>query len=39
MLKLKEYYQLVTKESVTTYLEIESYKELSLLKEIKHGHI
>lgn len=39
LLKIKEYYQLVTKEKVNSYLELESYKELTLLKEIKHNHV
>ena len=38
-LKLREYYQLIHKEKVSSYLELESYKELTLLKEIKEGHI
>lgn len=38
-LKLREYYQLVTKEGVGSYLELESYKELTMLKEIKESHI
>ena len=39
MLKINEYYQLVHKEKVSSYLELESYKELTLLKEIKHNHV
>ena len=39
-LKLREYYQLIKKEKgVHSYLELESYRELTLLKEIKHNHI
>ena len=38
-LKLREYYQLITKENINSYLELDSYKELTLLKEIKEGHI
>ena len=39
MLKINEYYQLVHKEKVSSYLELESYKELTSLKEIKHNHV
>ena len=39
VLKLREYYQLLRKERVHSYLELESYKELMLLKEIKENHI
>ena len=38
-LKLREYYLLMKKENVQSYLELESYKELTLLKEIKVNHI
>jgi hypothetical protein len=38
-LKLREYYLLMTKENISSYLELESYKELTLLKEIKVNHI
>jgi hypothetical protein len=38
-LKLREYYQLIKKENVHSYLELESYRELTLLKEIKENHI
>ena len=39
-LKLREYYQLIKKEKgVQSYLELESYRELTLLKEIKQNHI
>ena len=38
-LKLREYYQLITKEGINSYLELDSYKELTLLREIKEGHI
>ena len=39
VLKLREYYQLIKKENVHSYLELESYRELTLLKEIKENHI
>ena len=38
-LKLREYHQLVHKEKIHSYLELESYRELTLLKEIKENHI
>jgi len=38
-LKLREYYQLIVKEKIHSYLELESYRELTLLKEIKENHI
>ena len=38
-LKLREYFLLINKEKVHSYLELESYKELTLLKEIKVNHI
>lgn len=38
-LKLREYYQLIHKENIHSYLELESYRELTLLKEIKENHI
>lgn len=37
--KLREYYQLIHQEGINIYLDIESYRELTLLKEIKEGHI
>jgi len=39
VLKLREYYQLIHKENVHSYLEMESYRELTLRKEIKENHI
>ena len=38
-LKLREYYQLIHRERVNSYLELDSYRELTLLKEIKENHI
>ena len=39
-LKLREYHQLLTKEKgIHSYLELESYRELTLLNEIKQNHI
>lgn len=39
-LKLREFHQLLTKErGIHTYLELESYRELTLLNEIKQNHI
>lgn len=38
-LKLREYYYLIHREGIHSYLELDSYKELTLLKEIKEGHI
>lgn len=39
-LRLREYYQLLKKEKgIHSYLELESYRELTLLKEIKQNHI
>ena len=38
-LKLREYWQLVHREKLQTYLELESYRELTLFKGIKETHI
>lgn len=38
-LKLREYYQLVHREKLQSYIELESYRELTLFKGIKETHI
>ena len=37
--KIKEYYQLIQNENVNSYLEMESYKELILRKDIKSSYL
>ena len=39
-LRLKEYYQLITREKgIHSYLDLDSYRELTLFKEIKKNHV
>ena len=38
-LRLHEYYQLIVKEGVNSYLELASYNELTQTREIKHDQI
>ena len=39
-LRLKEYYHLVTREKgIHSYLDLDSYRELTLFKEIKKNHV
>lgn len=38
MLRLREYNQLINKENINAYIDIEAYKELKRLKEIKDSH-
>lgn len=37
--KLLEFRQLVARENINSYIELESYRELKLLKEIKENHL
>jgi hypothetical protein len=37
--RLREFLQLTGKENISSYIELESYRELKLLKEIKDTHI
>lgn len=37
-LKLKEYRQLIHKEGINAYIEMDAYKELKRLKELKESH-
>lgn len=37
-LKLKEYDSLIRKEKINVYIDLEAYKEIKKLKEIKENH-
>lgn len=38
LLRMVEYHKLVYKENINAYIDIDAYKELKVLKEIKDNH-